>query len=376
MADIGVIGWGYVGSATGKGFSKNKKNKIFWYDKFKKSPNTLDEVVEKSEFIFICLPTPMYRDYSGMDMSIVESVVEEITSKVKDTDKVLIIKSTVLPGTTAALSEKFKGINFAMNPEFLTQDNAEKDFMNPSRTVIGAMDEKVAKRIKKLYQTILPKDQEYFLTDTTSAELAKYMSNLMLASKVLLANEYYALSKKLGVDYDEIRKIVSGTLKARLNGLKPSDFSFNVKGGRCEECKGEGKQKVEMHFLADVIITCPDCKGKRFKQHILDYRYRGKNIDEILDLTVNEALLFFSDNRKITNMLGLLRDVGLGYIRLGQPAITLSGGEAQRLKIARELGMDADEVLRLCQISGIAEAFKDREFSEAWEIDNEKETAT
>lgn len=138
--------------------------------------------------------------------------------------------------------------------------------------------------------------------------------------------------------YDEIRKIVSGTLKARLNGLKPSDFSFNVKGGRCEECKGEGKQKVEMHFLADVIITCPDCKGKRFKQHILDYRYRDKNIDEILDLTVNEALLFFSDNRKITNMLGLLRDVGLGYIRLGQPAITLSGGEAQRLKIARELG--------------------------------------
>ena len=208
MADIGVIGWGYVGSATGKGFSKNKKNKIFWYDKFKKSPNTLDKVVENSEFIFICLPTPMYRDYSGMDMSIVESVVEEIAPKVKNTNKVLIIKSTVLPGTTAALAKKFKGINFAMNPEFLTQDNAEKDFMNPSRTVIGAMGKKVAQRIKKLYQTILPKDQKYFLTNTTSAELAKYMSNLMLASKVLLANEYYALSKKLGVNYDEIRKIV------------------------------------------------------------------------------------------------------------------------------------------------------------------------
>lgn len=208
MAKIGIIGWGYVGSATGKGFSKNKKNKIFWYDKYKKSPNTLDEVVGKSEFIFICLPTPMHRDYSGMDMSIVESVVEEIAPKVKNTDKVLIIKSTVLPGTTAALTEKFKGINFAMNPEFLTQDNAEKDFMNPSRTVIGATDKKVAKRIKKLYQTILPKDQNYFLTDTTSAELAKYMSNLMLASKVLLANEYYALAKKLGIDYDEIRKMV------------------------------------------------------------------------------------------------------------------------------------------------------------------------
>jgi len=138
--------------------------------------------------------------------------------------------------------------------------------------------------------------------------------------------------------YDEIRKTVSGTLKAKINGLKPSHFSFNVKGGRCEECKGEGKQKVEMHFLADVIITCPECNGKRFRKEVLEYRYRGKNIDEILNLTVNEALLFFADNKKITSMLGLLRDVGLGYIRIGQSAVTLSGGEAQRLKIARELG--------------------------------------
>lgn len=138
--------------------------------------------------------------------------------------------------------------------------------------------------------------------------------------------------------YDEIRKVVSGTLQAKLKGLKPSDFSFNVKGGRCEECKGEGKQKVEMHFLADVIVTCPDCNGKRFKKHVLEHRYRNRNIDEILELTVNEAIEFFSDNNRITKMLGVLRDVGLGYIRLGQPAVTLSGGEAQRLKIARELG--------------------------------------
>lgn len=137
--------------------------------------------------------------------------------------------------------------------------------------------------------------------------------------------------------YDEIRKVFADTLKGKLKGLTPSDFSFNVKGGRCEECKGEGKQKVEMHFLADVIITCPECNGKRFRKKILDYRYRGKNIDEILDLTVDDAALFFGDNKKILKGLELLRDVGLGYIRLGQPAVTLSGGEAQRLKIAREL---------------------------------------
>jgi UDPglucose 6-dehydrogenase len=233
MANVGVIGWGYVGSATGKGFSKNKKNKIFWYDKYKKSPNTLDEVVEKSEFIFVCLPTPMFRDYSGMDMSIVNAVVEEISSKVKNTKKVLIVKSTVLPGTTALLAKKFKGINFAMNPEFLTQDNAEKDFMNPSRTVIGAMDDKVARRIKRLYATILPKDQKYFLTDTTSAELAKYMSNLMLASKTLLANEFYAVAKKLKINYDEVRKMVEADPRMGSHLKVPGpdgDFGF---GGAC-----------------------------------------------------------------------------------------------------------------------------------------------
>jgi UDPglucose 6-dehydrogenase len=208
MANIGIIGWGYVGSATGKGFSKNKRNKIFWYDKYKKSPNTLDGVIEKSEFIFLCLPTPMLRDYSGLDMSIVDSVVKQIGPKLSKTDKVLIIKSTVLPGITASYAKKYRDVNFAMNPEFLTQDNAIKDFLNPSRTVIGAKSKKVAKRTKKLYQTILPKNQKYFLTDTTSAEIAKYMSNLMLASKVLLANEFYTLAKKMGVNYNEIEKMV------------------------------------------------------------------------------------------------------------------------------------------------------------------------
>jgi UDPglucose 6-dehydrogenase len=208
MANIGIIGWGYVGSATGTGFATNKKNKIFWYDKYKVSPNRLDEVIQKSEFIFLCLPTPMFRDYSGTNMDIICSVIDEIAPKLFSTNKILIVKSTVLPGTTARFAKKYLKVNFTMNPEFLTQENAIRDFLNPSRTVIGAKNRKVAERVKNLYQTILPKDQTYFLTDTTSAEISKFMSNLMLASKIILANEFYFLAKKMEVDYDGIRKMV------------------------------------------------------------------------------------------------------------------------------------------------------------------------
>ncbi len=208
MATLGIIGWGFVGQATGKGFQTNKKNKVIWYDKFKQGSHTLDEVVGRSEYIFICLPTPMLRDYSGMDMSIVKGVVDEIASKIKNKNKIIIIKSTVAPVTTAFFAKKYPKVNFAMNPEFLTQRNSEKDFLNPLRTVIGTKNKKVALRIKALYETILPKDHPYYFVDTTSAELVKYMSNLMLASKIILANEFYFLAKRLKVDYDQIRKAV------------------------------------------------------------------------------------------------------------------------------------------------------------------------
>jgi len=137
--------------------------------------------------------------------------------------------------------------------------------------------------------------------------------------------------------YDEIRKVISSTMQAKLKGFTPSHFSFNVKNGRCESCQGEGRQKIEMLFLADVIVTCEECSGKRFKKEILAYRFNGKNIDEILNLTVNNAVEFFCEYPKIVRMLKILQDVGLGYLRLGQSALTLSGGEAQRIKIAREL---------------------------------------
>ena len=107
MNKIGVIGYGFVGRATGEGFSTSSKNKVFWFDKFKESPNTFEEVVEKSDFIFICVPTPIFGDYSGMDMSIVEGVIEEIAPKVSGTDKIVILKSTSLPGTIKKMTKKY-----------------------------------------------------------------------------------------------------------------------------------------------------------------------------------------------------------------------------------------------------------------------------
>ncbi len=137
--------------------------------------------------------------------------------------------------------------------------------------------------------------------------------------------------------YDGIRETFSQTREAQARGFDPSFFSFNVPGGRCEVCQGDGTVTVEMQFLADVELVCEECKGTRFKQQILDVRYKGKNIHDVLNLTVREALTFFREVTKITNRLRVLDDVGLGYLRLGQSATTLSGGEAQRVKLAAHL---------------------------------------
>lgn len=137
--------------------------------------------------------------------------------------------------------------------------------------------------------------------------------------------------------YDAIRKLMSSSEDAAENGLAPSDFSFNLPGGRCEACEGEGVRKVEMLFLADVSVVCPECEGKRFKRKVLEVRRRGRNIDDVLNMTVTEAAEFFSESPAVVKKLKGLTEVGLGYLRLGQPATTLSGGEAQRIKIVREL---------------------------------------
>ena len=138
--------------------------------------------------------------------------------------------------------------------------------------------------------------------------------------------------------FDEIRNIFAMTPDARKRGYQPGRFSFNVKGGRCEACSGDGQIRVEMHFLPDVYVTCDVCKGKRYNHETLEVRYRGLNISEVLDMPVREARQFFSNYPVLERRLAVLEDVGLDYIRLGQPATTLSVGEAQRIKISRELG--------------------------------------
>lgn len=137
--------------------------------------------------------------------------------------------------------------------------------------------------------------------------------------------------------FSHIRDLLSQTVEARSRGYKPGRFSFNVKGGRCEACQGDGMIKVEMHFLADVYVKCDVCDGKRYNEQTLEIKYKDKNISDILDMTVDEALEFFDAHPPIKNKLMTLNDVGLGYITLGQSALTLSGGEAQRIKLAKEL---------------------------------------
>ena len=137
--------------------------------------------------------------------------------------------------------------------------------------------------------------------------------------------------------FTPIRELFSGTQEARSRGYKPGRFSFNVKGGRCEACQGDGVTKVEMHFLPDVYVPCDICHGKRYNRETLDIRYKGANIHEVLDMTVEDALAFFEAVPAIARKLQTLMDVGLIYIRLGQAATTLSGGEAQRVKLSREL---------------------------------------
>jgi excinuclease ABC subunit A len=137
--------------------------------------------------------------------------------------------------------------------------------------------------------------------------------------------------------FDQIRELFSKTQEARARGYKPGRFSFNVKGGRCEICRGDGQIKIEMHFLPDVYVPCEQCNGKRYNRETLEVRFKGKTISDVLEMPIEEALEFFAHIPKIRRRIEALNDVGLGYMRLGQPATTLSGGEAQRVKLAAEL---------------------------------------
>src|SRR5690606_4876511 len=164
--------------------------------------------------------------------------------------------------------------------------------------------------------------------------------------------------------FDDIRDVFAMTNEAKVRGYKKGRFSFNVKGGRCEACRGDGIIKIEMHFLPDVYVPCEVCHGKRYNRETLEVKYKDKNISDILEMTVEDALEFFGNLPRIQRKLQTIVDVGLGYVKLGQPATTLSGGEAQRVKLASELhrrstgksfyildepttGLHADDISRL-----------------------------
>jgi excinuclease ABC subunit A len=167
--------------------------------------------------------------------------------------------------------------------------------------------------------------------------------------------------------FDDIRDVFASTNEAKVRGYKKGRFSFNVKGGRCEACRGDGIIKIEMHFLPDVYVPCEVCHGKRYNRETLEVQYKGKNIADILEMTVEDAVSFFENIPKIKRKLQTVFDVGLGYITLGQPATTLSGGEAQRVKLASELhrrstgrslyildepttGLHVDDIARLLKV--------------------------
>ena len=141
--------------------------------------------------------------------------------------------------------------------------------------------------------------------------------------------------------FTDIRELFASTNDAKSKGFKSGRFSFNVKGGRCEACQGDGIIKIEMHFLSDIYVPCEVCKGKRYSRETLSVEYKGKNISDVLNMTVDEAYEFFENIPKIKTKLNTLKEVGLGYVKLGQPATTLSGGEAQRVKLATELSKRA-----------------------------------
>ena len=180
----------------------------------------------------------------------------------------------------------------------------------------------------------------------TSLEGLEYISDVVLVDQAPIGRTPRSNPVTYLKAFDPIRELFSLTKDARSRGLTASHFSFNVPGGRCEACQGEGEVRVEMQFLADVFVPCEQCDGMRFKPQVLEVKYKGKNVHQVLDMTVREALTFFSGSPKVLRRLHVLDEIGLGYLRLGQPATTLSGGEAQRIKIAAHLAsMSGERVL-------------------------------
>lgn len=231
-ASLGIVGFGIVGQALAYGFSQQEiadKYTIKYYDKYKDS-TPLDKVVKESEFIFICLPTPMKEDESGIDISIFEDTISQITHYTNGTDKIIIIKSTIVPGTTVAFEKKYPKSNFCFNPEFLTEANYLDDFVNADRTIVGANNDLISRRVIALFRQRFP-HQKIFQTDTTTAEMIKYMANAFLSTKVIFANEMFGICQALGIKYEEVKAMVAADRR-----IGPSHMDVTTAkgfGGKC-----------------------------------------------------------------------------------------------------------------------------------------------
>lgn len=207
--DCGIIGYGIVGEAIAYGFTQTSKgrDRICYYDKYKPG-SPLKEVVQRSEFIFISLPTPMKSDESGIDLSIIEENIAQITPLTDHTDKVIIIKSTVVPGTTKNFELGYPHSHFCFNPEFLTEANYLRDFLNAREVIIGASNDLVSRRVAGLYRPRFPNTVIY-QTDPTTAEAVKYFRNAFLSLKVTFANSFYDFCQAIGIKYEEVKRMAA-----------------------------------------------------------------------------------------------------------------------------------------------------------------------
>lgn len=207
--NLGIVGYGFVGQAVANGFNvaSEGKDTIRYYDKYKDTLS-LEEVIRKSEFIFVSLPTPMKEDESGIDLSIIKQMAGEIAKYTDNTDKIVILKSTITPGTTASLEKAYPKTKFCFNPEFLTEANFLEDFLKADRTVIGASNDLVSRSVAVIYRQRFPKTTIY-QTDPTTAEAVKYFANAYLSMKVTFANYIYDYCQKIGIKYEEVKRMAA-----------------------------------------------------------------------------------------------------------------------------------------------------------------------
>lgn len=261
--NVGIVGHGIVGQAVEYAFSNQH---VFIYDKYKKS-DSLKDVVEKSDYIFICLPTPVKGDDSGIDLSIINSMMAKIAKFASGTDKIIIIKSTVIPGTTKKLLKKYPKMQFCFNPEFTTERSFLQDFINADRVILGSESDLTLRRVSSVYQSIMP-STPIFLTDPTTAEMVKYMANCFLASKVTFANEMYDICQALDVKYEEVKKMT--TADKRIVDSHLDVTTLRGFGGKC--------------FPKDLLALKGLAKDLKVKTEILDSVWKkNKRIRKVKD---------------------------------------------------------------------------------------------